>query len=199
MSTLKILEREPFEQLFGMSSGYVLDFSNPTFSSIIKENVKLDIYSDKYGTRGNSKANRLRAFIEAEDDAVVGLLLAEFLDYWKYKNPTPTAVEQSQYERCLTVISRLTGKAQGSASSESNFLNVDFGSVSISSIGLPSQLVTILEQRIAEAHECLAANASLACIFLTGSILEGLLLGVATNYPEQFNRTTCCQRTKKIA
>ena len=34
MSTLKVLDRECFEELFGMGSGYVMDFSNRTFSRV---------------------------------------------------------------------------------------------------------------------------------------------------------------------
>ena len=72
MSSLKMLERDCFENLFGMGSGYVMDFSNRTFSEFFQESVRADIYADKYAANGDSKARRLRAFIELEPDPVVG-------------------------------------------------------------------------------------------------------------------------------
>jgi hypothetical protein len=50
-----------------LCSGYVLDFSNPTFSEFFEDEFTINIYQDKYAVRGSSKANHLRAFIEAED------------------------------------------------------------------------------------------------------------------------------------
>ena len=47
MSDLTSKEKRELEQLFGMSSGYVLAFSNRTFDEFIFESVGLDIYSDK--------------------------------------------------------------------------------------------------------------------------------------------------------
>ena len=43
MSTLKIAEKGCFEDLFGMPSGYVLDFSNRTFAEFFRESVRVEI------------------------------------------------------------------------------------------------------------------------------------------------------------
>lgn len=43
MSSLKTLEKEPFEDLLGMSSGYVLDFTNSSFASFFRETAGVDI------------------------------------------------------------------------------------------------------------------------------------------------------------
>lgn len=72
MSSLKMLERGCFEELFDMAGGYVLNFTNRTFSEFLRESAGVDIYSDKYAISGDSKARRLRAFIELEEDTVVG-------------------------------------------------------------------------------------------------------------------------------
>lgn len=72
MSTLNTLERTPFQDLLGMDSGYVLDFTNKTFAEFFLENAKVDIYADKYALKGDSKARRLRTFWELESDAAVG-------------------------------------------------------------------------------------------------------------------------------
>lgn len=61
MSSLTTREKQKFEILFGMDSGYVLDFSDRTFKEIFDDyNVKID--SDIYKVSGTSKAKRMRTF-----------------------------------------------------------------------------------------------------------------------------------------
>ncbi len=45
-----------------------------------------------------------------------------------------------------------------------------------------------LKIRFEEIEKCLKVDASLAVIFLVGSTLEGILLGIATKYPQEFNK-----------
>ena len=52
MSSLTPRERRQLEDLFGMSSGYVLNYSNNTFAGFFEEELNLDIYSGKYSDRG---------------------------------------------------------------------------------------------------------------------------------------------------
>lgn len=188
MSNLKMLERECFEELFGMSSGYVLDFSNRTFAEFFHQNAGVDIYASKYETNGDSKARRLRAFIELEADSLVGKVLSELLDYWRYKTPQPNAKEAKLHERASQVVGRLLGGAPRPVDSGQDFLSKDFGRISLQKIPSVGPLVPILEARIEEAMRCLQAGAPLAVIFHCGSILEGLLLGVASANPQQFNQ-----------
>jgi hypothetical protein len=79
MSSLNVREKRTLEDLFGMSSGYVLDFSNRTFEEFITDVVGLDIYSPKYDYASGSKANRLRQFWTVEDDDVVATVLEELV------------------------------------------------------------------------------------------------------------------------
>ncbi len=51
MSSLRTIEKRYFEDLFGMSSGYVLEFTNNTFAEFFRENVHINIY-DVYCRRG---------------------------------------------------------------------------------------------------------------------------------------------------
>jgi len=67
-----------------MGSGYVLEFSNRTFSEFILDTVAIEIYDDKYEYASGSKANRLRAFWDKEGDHLVGKLLKELLDHYKF-------------------------------------------------------------------------------------------------------------------
>jgi len=48
MSTLSVVEKRKFEQLFGMSSGYVLHYSDRTFAEFFVDIADIDIHSEKY-------------------------------------------------------------------------------------------------------------------------------------------------------
>jgi hypothetical protein len=187
MSTLKTIEKTQFEQLFGMASGYVLDFSNRIFQEFIRENAGVDIYAPKYAFNGDSKARRLRAFWEQESDHVVGKVLAELIEYWNYKNPQPNAADSVLVGNCRRIAERLLGKQVSPGDSEQRFLGKDLSSVSLKNATADASLLPILESRFMEATRCLNHDAPLAAIFLCGSILEGLLLGVACAKPKQFN------------
>ncbi len=80
MSNLTFLEKRKFEQLLGMSSGYVLEFSNRSFAEFVLDSTGLDIDDSRYAYASGSKANRLRAFWQKEENAVVGKLMSDMLD-----------------------------------------------------------------------------------------------------------------------
>jgi hypothetical protein len=187
MSTLKTIEKKYFEDLFNMGSGYVLDFTNNTFAVLFRDAVAVDIYSPKYAVNGDSKAKRLRAFWELEPDTVVGKVLSEILEVWKYLNPQQKA--STPYDKCQEIIRRLLGKEVREEDSDKRFLEKDFGNISVEKIPIDSSLIPILKGRLEEAHRCLQSNSPLAVIFLTGSVLEGALLGVAIQRPREFNES----------
>lgn len=79
---------------------------------------------------------------------------------------------------------------------ESDFLNEQFKDIDLQSLPIGSVIIPFLEDRIAEIKQSLSANASLAVIFLIGSTLEGLLLGIATKYPALYNRAQSSPKNK---
>ncbi|MHB1950424.1 MAG: hypothetical protein ACYCQK_03000 [Acidiferrobacteraceae bacterium] len=188
MSRLKMLERDCIEGPFGMDSGYVMDCSNRTFSEFIRERARVDIYSDKYAVNGDSKARRLRAFIELENDAVVGNTLSDLLEYWRYKTPQPDVQESAPADREKQIIEWLLRKSVSPRDSGQEFLKHDFGPVAFQKIPTDGPLATILDSRLSEAIRCVKAESRLAVIFHCGRILEGLLLGLASANPQQFNQ-----------
>ena len=108
MANLSPLEKTKFEKLFGMETGYVLDFSNRTFREFILDSVGIDIYDDKYDYWSGSKANRLRAFWNSEQDAIVGKLLLDLLEYWNLMSEQPPSpYERNLYDDCWRIASRL--------------------------------------------------------------------------------------------
>ncbi len=81
MSNLTNLEKRKLEQLLGMDTGYVLNFTNRTFAEFIRDSTGRDIYDSRYDYASGSKANRLRAFWQKEANGVVGKLMSDMLDY----------------------------------------------------------------------------------------------------------------------
>jgi len=80
--------------------------------------------------------------------------------------------------------------------SEDDFLKKDFQEVPLESIGLDGTIVEILKLRIGEIEKCLSVDAPLSVIFLAGSTLEGVLLGVALKYPKEFNQAIAAPKDK---
>ena len=186
MGNLKIIEKRHFEDLLGMSGGYVLDFSNDMFADFFQEAVGKDIYSEKYSFRGDSKANRLRAFWEVEEDPFVGKVLLGLLEHWRYGNILDGWEGDPIYFECLQIAERLCGKEDQER--ESQFLRQDFGEIPLNNLPIDARLIPVLEYRLYEAGKCRQAEAPMAVILLCGSILEGIVLGVALQQPEEFNR-----------
>ena len=196
MRTLSSIEKQRFEDIFGMASGYVLNFSDKRFAAFFREEVGIDIYDQRYAYNGTSKAKRLRAFWEIEDAANIGRAMERLLELWRYLN-APGKDERSdrQYEDCVRTTARLLGR-ELKQETESDFLKRDFGTISIQGLGLDNSVEVILSARVKEAVDCVAAGAPLSAIFMCGSILEGILLSVALKNPAEFNRATGSPKQK---
>jgi hypothetical protein len=111
MSDLSSIEKLKLEKLFGMRSGYVLDFSNRTFQEFILENLSIDIYDEKYNYQSGSKANRLRAFWDEESNYLVSKLLSVLLEYWRTQEllnlQNIDQPEQDLFDECYRIVERL--------------------------------------------------------------------------------------------
>ncbi len=70
---------------------------------------------------------------------------------------------------------------------EIEFLKQNF-SVNVDALGLDYTMGIIIKERLNEIEICINSGASLAGIFLIGSVMEGLLLSVASKYPKQYNQ-----------
>lgn len=81
MSDLTVLEKKRLEKFFGMSGGWVLNFSDRSFAEFVDDSVRLNIFDVKYKHASGSKAHRLRAFWKLEDNAIVGKLLGDLIEY----------------------------------------------------------------------------------------------------------------------
>lgn len=85
-------EPEALEHALAMEAGYVLDFSDRTFSDLFYETIAIDpeSHSQLFNGRGTSKAKRLLAFIECAQPTLVAKILREL---WKYRE----AIEFAHY------------------------------------------------------------------------------------------------------
>lgn len=100
-------DKRVLEEFLGMSSGYVLDFSDRTFGEFVHEAVDVEIHSDGYTLHGSSKANKLRAFWDVESDYLVGRLLNALIDYAEGAAHEVTESDKRLADRCRKIASRL--------------------------------------------------------------------------------------------
>ncbi|GHE29119.1 hypothetical protein GCM10017764_09740 [Sphingobacterium griseoflavum] len=70
---------------------------------------------------------------------------------------------------------------------EDAFLDKEFEEVELDKLGLHTSVTTVVKARFDEIKNCFNSNAPLAVIFLSGSSLEGVLLGIAIANPKEYN------------
>ena len=104
MADLQYGDKHSLEELFGMSSGYVLAFTDRTFYEFFREVVNVDIHSEKYLAYGSSKARKLRVFWDTEPDHLVGKVLVELI---KVAQETATPVTKDLLEKCQNIANKL--------------------------------------------------------------------------------------------
>lgn len=78
MANLTFSEKKLIEFVFGMGSGYILDFSNREFEEFMKDVVQYSIY-EKYP--GLSKARMFREFLKDESETYVGKTIVMLINY----------------------------------------------------------------------------------------------------------------------
>lgn len=112
MAKLSTVDMNLIDSLFGMYSGYVLNFSNATFASFFFRDVGVDIYNDAYAIHGNSKGKRLSGFLEVgQTSAVVKALHAlwEIRESERIERGEEEKVPQAR-ERLSKLIVKLGGR-----------------------------------------------------------------------------------------
>jgi hypothetical protein len=193
---LNQLDRDVIESVLQMSSGYVLDFSDRTFTEFFGDfGVRID--DERFRGDGDSKARRLRVFLRITPPLLVGRVLGALLERRLLKQPD--GLKDQEVERFREIVRRLDGvHPQGSAKGGSvdpdvEFLRRVFRPELISRLPLDAALVKALTGRMEEAHACIEAKAFLAAVILCGSVLEGMCLGFGSRSPERTNRAYAAQ------
>jgi hypothetical protein len=98
MVALKHSEKRVIEEAMMMGDGYVLDFSDRTFSEFFEDELGIQIYSAKYSINGTSKAKHLRAFLEIEDEYLVGKALRHL---WSHRESISSSARKPEIEADL--------------------------------------------------------------------------------------------------
>jgi hypothetical protein len=80
---------------------------------------------------------------------------------------------------------------------EDEFLKREFSEISLEKIGLDGIVTETLKLRFEEIKKCLTAEAPLSVLFLAGSTLEGILLGIALKHPKEFNQSKSSPKNKE--
>jgi nucleoside 2-deoxyribosyltransferase len=117
MSSLSLVEREQLRDFLKMGGGYVLDLTDSTFNSLFLETLGIDVTDSKYCGQGSSKAKRLSAFWQIEDDALVAPILEQLIELAKYKDPVSF---EKNSEPILSILNRLRGSSATIADSFSD-------------------------------------------------------------------------------
>lgn len=92
MVALKRSDMRILDDAFGMHEGYVLNFSDRTFTEFFEAEFRIDIDQQKYRFNGSSKAKRLRAFVEIEDEYTVSRVARAL---WAHREQLPRYQEPS--------------------------------------------------------------------------------------------------------
>ena len=116
MEQLRPVELKLIDELFGMSSGYVLDFTNSTFSDFFRREVGIHIYDNAYAIYGGSKGKHLRAFLTiGQPRAIAKALIA----LWEYRETDRLGRAQAETvvnarRRLSAIVERLGGASLAS-------------------------------------------------------------------------------------
>lgn len=110
MSSISVAHKVFLEEVLGMSTGYVLDFTNASFASLFRD-IEMDIYDrDKYPGFGDSKAERMRGLWKWGSDAEVSSAVYAIVDYIEAKKAVgrwSIDVSDEQVARMRTIASHL--------------------------------------------------------------------------------------------
>ncbi len=111
MAGLRPIEMNLIDELFGMNSGWVLDFSNQTFAEFFSCEVGVDIFDRAYETIGTSKGKRLASFLKIGQPAAIVKALTAL---WEYREVTRINRGEKENasnarERLNAIIQRLGG------------------------------------------------------------------------------------------
>lgn len=110
MSDLTRKERRALEAFLGMSTGYVLNFSDRTYGIFFDEEVGRDINDPRYLTHGHSKAKRMRSFWDQDDNWIVARCLKALLEVAR-EDDWPAVTDPKLLDPYTAVLNRLSAGA----------------------------------------------------------------------------------------
>lgn len=106
MAQMTYIEKDYFERLFDMETGYVLDFTNYTYQRFVADTINIDVYKKYHDL---SKAKILRAIMDDYDNVTVGKLLLGLMQYMQVRELV-TDEKKEIFRKCTEIGYRLIGK-----------------------------------------------------------------------------------------
>jgi hypothetical protein len=109
MSNIRPIDMMVLDDLFDMNGGYVLNFSDRTFTHFFADELNIDIDNPAYAKNGSSKAKRLRCSLQTVDKPTVVRTLNAL---WEYREVTRERFGQEEklqnpHGRLLAILDRL--------------------------------------------------------------------------------------------
>lgn len=110
MSKIRAVDMKFLDDVFGLNTGYVLNFSNKTFGEFFADELNIDIDANTYSQEGTSKAKRLRYFLKVSDSDTSSKTLLALWDYRKLCGERPWERPTVDTDgRFFSIIDRIRG------------------------------------------------------------------------------------------
>lgn len=122
-------------------------------------------------------------------------LIADFNQYLAFDKWKVIRVNDSVSFKRLDKVIVDSGSTPTDELKEDVFLSRSFV-IDVKALKLEPRLNDVIISRLNEVDRCVEGNASLASVFLIGSIMEGLLLAMAMMYPKQYNQASSAPKGK---
>lgn len=115
VSKIRTIDLMLVDEVFASDKGpgYVLNFTDRTFSEFFRDELRINIDDQKYRLNGTSKGKRFRTFLQLESDVIAGKALRVL---WEYReaidgySKTSNDVLKNQEERFFTLVHKLDGR-----------------------------------------------------------------------------------------
>ncbi len=113
MNSLRSIDLSLIDEIFrGGDKGYVLDFSNRTFTDFFVRELDVDIDAPQYAADGASKAKRLRCFLSQVDDGTAARTLRAL---WEQREALRSRDIADPAPRAASQIAAMIAKLEGIA------------------------------------------------------------------------------------
>lgn len=117
--------------------------------------------------------------------------ISEFNNYLSFDGLRIIRVEKEIVLEKIEASDYLNGEAvyreNRSVDSAEDFLKSDYAEISLDGIDIDANVLAVMQYRVSELHKCIEANLPLSAIIHAGSILEGVMLGIAKKNIQMFN------------
>lgn len=196
-NSLTDFERFRIAQLFCPDNGYVVGFRDKTFGNFFGK-FGINIQGDRYQKYGSSKGKKFRAFLDLESDHLIAGVTSRLIDHYiVHCEKWGQDIDKKRVAEVRQIIDNLVERPERRTATIMNDVpDVELRDHNIEKLPIDPRIIPVVKARLKEAKIAQDSGAYLAVVFLCGSILEGVLLGVALKFPKRFNKATAAPKHK---